>query len=364
MKKKLLFIIDNLKGGGAEKILITILQNLDTELYNVDLFLINREGVYLNSVPQNIFLYSALGDSNLLINKVRRRILLTFPSLFYIFHIRKKYDYYIAFREDTATRILLKAPSIAQRLAWLHTDLMRHTYCKTTNKQKYFRDLSSLNQIICVSKACQNTLIKLCPAIKNKSMVLYNPINISDIIEKSNIHIDIPFSDDRINLLAVGRIDKGKNHRFLIECMPLLLNKGNFTLWILGVGPLQAELEKQRNDMELQDYVHFLGFEKNPYPLIKYCDVFVLSSLYEGLPTVIIEALILEKSIVSSPCVGAEEVLCNGEFGYVAPLDINSFSEAICKASEYSLLISNKLRHRLSDFDLNQQIRKINTLFR
>ena len=167
-----------------------------------------------------------------------------------------------------------------------------------------------------------------------------------------------------LNLLAVGRIDKGKNHRFLIECMPLLLNKGNFTLWILGVGPLQVELEKLRDDMGLQDYVHFLGFKENPYPLIKSCDVFVLSSLYEGLPTVIIEALILERNIVSSPCVGAEEVLCNGEFGYVASLDINSFSEAICKASEHSLLISTKLRHRLSDFDLNQQICKVNTLFR
>lgn len=364
MKKRLLFIIDNLKGGGAEKILITILQSLDTELYNVDLFLINREGVYLDNVPRNMFLYSALGDSSQLMNKIRRRVLLTFPSLFYIFYIRKKYDCYIAFREDTATRILLKAPASARRLAWLHTDLMRHAFCKTTNKQKYFRDLSSLNRIVCVSKACQNTLIKLCPAVKNKSIVLYNPINISDIIQKSNIHIDIPFSHDRINLLAVGRIDKGKNHRFLIECMPLLLNKGNFTLWILGVGPLQTELEKQRYDMGLQDYVHFLGFEENPYPLIRSCDVFVLSSLYEGLPTVIIEALILEKSIVSSPCVGAEEILCNGEFGYVAPLDINSFSEAICKASEYSLLRTNKLRHRLSDFDINQQMCKINTLIR
>lgn len=85
MKKNLLFIIDNLKGGGAERILITILQHLDAKKYNVDLFLINREGVYLDSVPRNICLYSALGDSNLLINKIKRRILLTFPSLFYIF---------------------------------------------------------------------------------------------------------------------------------------------------------------------------------------------------------------------------------------------------------------------------------------
>ena len=69
MKKKLLFIIDNLKGGGAERILITILQHIDIKNYDVDLFLINREGVYLESVPQNIILYSALGDSNLLDRK-------------------------------------------------------------------------------------------------------------------------------------------------------------------------------------------------------------------------------------------------------------------------------------------------------
>lgn len=364
MKKNLLFIIDNLKGGGAEKILITILQNFDTELYNVDLFLINKEGVYLDSVPWNVTLYSALGDSNLLINKIRRRILLMFPSLFYVFHIKKKYDCYIAFREDTATRILLKAPRSAQRLAWLHTDLKRHHYCKTTDKRKYFRNLPSLNQVICVSKACQKTLIKLCPDMKDKSMVLYNPIDISDIIRKADMHINIPFNDQRINLLTVGRIDKGKNHKFLIECMPLLLSKGNFTLWILGVGPLQTELEKKRNEMNLQDYVHFLGFESNPYPLIKACDVFVLSSLYEGLPTVIIEALVLGKSIVSSPCIGAEEILCDGKFGYVAPLDVNSFSETICKASKHTLLTSANLKKRLSDFDLNRQIYKINTLFR
>lgn len=357
--KKVLVIIDNLKGGGAEKVLVTFLKYADLSGMKVDLFLINKEGVYLKDVPSSVRLFYAFTDSSRFLNKVFRRIFLMFPFLFYVFFIRKSYNLEIAFREDTSTRILLKSPHReARKIAWLHTDLERYHYCKLTNREKYLRSLKQLDRLICVSEGCEAVLWRLVPEMIGKTQVVYNPVDTETIRRLSAEEADTGFLKEQCNLLTIGRLDEGKNHIFLIRCMQKLVRENEkIHLWILGDGVLRQRLETVVAGMGLQPYIHFLGFRKNPFPYLAACDVFVFSSLYEGLPTVIIEALILNKKIVSSYCGGAEEILQHGKCGLLSGFSEEEFCEKIKSALAGEGGAPKSLQKRIAAFGLEQQCR-------
>ncbi len=357
--KKVLIIIDNLKGGGAEKVLVTFLKHADLSGINVDLFLINKEGVYLKDIPSSIRLFYAFTDSSRFLNRVFRRIFLTFPFLFYVFFIRKSYDLEVAFREDTSTRILLKSPHHrAKRIAWLHTDLERYHYCKLTNREKYLRSLKHLNRLICVSEGCEAVLLRLAPEMMGKTQVLYNPVDIEAIRRLATEEIDIGFLKEQYNLLTIGRLDEGKNHIFLIRCIQRLVQENiKIHLWILGDGVLRQHLETMVVEAGLHPYIHFLGFRKNPFPYLAACDLFVFSSLYEGLPTVIIEALILNKKIISSYCGGAEEILQHGKYGLLSGFSEEEFCKKIKLALAGEGGLPENLHKRTAAFGVEQQCR-------
>ena len=362
MKKKILFVLNNLHGGGAEKVLVTYLKNIDTSLFDVDLFLVNKAGVYLEDLPAYVRLYWGFEEHTGLVWRIVRRIFLYFPVLFRLFFIRKKYDIEVAFREDTATRIVLSSRNKkSKKISWLHTDLTRYVYCSTTSVKRYLRSLAGLDHTVCVSRGVEAILHKLNPQTKGRTSVLYNPLDVDTIRRQGALPFDDPFDPTKINLLTIGRVDDGKNHRFLIECMPTLLAKNkNIRLWILGVGDRMEELKKLCEEMHLTEYVRFLGFIKNPFPYLAHADLFVFSSIFEGLPTVLIEALILHKKIVSSYCVGGEEVLDFGKYGVLSQRDTSEYCTKVLQVLDGDLLPEVAFEERIRDFDLANQCRMFN----
>lgn len=365
MKKKILFVIDNLKGGGAEKVLVTYLKHIDTSAFDVDLFLINKVGVYLEDLPPHVRLRWGFVEPLGIVGRIVRRIFLYYPVLFRLFFIREKYDIEVAFREDCSTRIVLKSlDKKSRKISWLHTDLTRYGYYPTTPVKRYLRSLSRLNQIVCVSRGVETILHELNPATKGLTSVIYNPLEVEAIRQQSALPFDDPFDPSAVNLLTIGRVDKGKNHRFLIECMPTLLAKnGDIHLWILGVGDQTEALKKRCEELHLTEHVHFLGFIKNPFPYLKHADLFVFSSIFEGLPTVLIEALILHKKIVSSYCVGGEEVLDFGKYGVLSERDTAEYCTKVLQVLDGELLPEVDFERRVADFDLNNQCRMFNDFF-
>lgn len=364
MKKKVLFVIDSLNGGGAEKVLVTYLKNIDTSLFVVDLFLINKVGVYLEDLPDYVRLKWGFKEPLGLIGRIIRRIFLRYPFLFYVFFIKNKYDIEVAFREDCSTRIILNSfNKKSKKISWLHTDLTRYVYYPTTPVKRYLRNLKKLDHIVCVSHGVKTILNQLNPFTTNKSSVLYNPIDVHAILLQSKCAFDNPFDSSKINLLTIGRIDKGKNHQFLINCMPVLLEKNqNIHLWILGVGEEQEKLKKLCKDLGISGHIHFLGFIKNPFPYLGHADLFVFSSVFEGLPTVLIEALILKKKIISSYCVGGEEILNFGQYGVLSSLDITEYCTKMMQILNGELLKEVVYENRIKDFDLMNQCRQFNKL--
>ncbi|WP_304582352.1 glycosyltransferase [uncultured Alistipes sp.] len=362
MKKRILFVIDNLKGGGAEKVLITYLRYIDTSLFDVDLFLINKAGIYLEDLPSYVRLRWGFVEPLGIVGRIMRRVFLYWPVLFRLFFIRGRYDVEVAFREDSSTRIVLKSfDRKSKKIGWLHTDLTRFAYYPTTPVKRYLRSLSKLDHTVCVSHGVETILHKLNPQTKGKTSVIYNPLDVETVRMQSALPFDDPFDPADTNLLTIGRIDDGKNHRFLIECMPTLLERNqNIRLWILGVGERTEELKQLCEEMHLTEHVRFLGFIKNPFPYLAHADLFVFSSVFEGLPTVLIEALILHKKIVSSYCVGGEEVLDFGKYGVLSRLDKDEYCSKVQQVLDGGLLPEVAFEERIADFGLANQCRMFN----
>jgi glycosyltransferase involved in cell wall biosynthesis len=153
-------------------------------------------------------------------------------------------------------------------------------------------------------------------------------------------------------IVAAGRLAPWKGFENLIRIFPSVLKELEIKLMILGDGPLKGVLEKQIQDLDLSNNVSLLGYQDNPYPYYALADIFVLSSIVEGLPNVLVEAMMCGCTPVSTDCpTGPREVLNNGKYGYLVPLDNdNAFAETIVKAVHFPILHSD-LQEAIKPFE-------------
>ncbi|MGK4198488.1 glycosyltransferase [Fusobacterium sp. HC1336] len=328
-KKRILILIYNLNGGGAEKVLIKILEKINLEKFEIDLFLIKKEGVYVEYFEKNlkerinlITPYDNLSD-NKIINYLQKKIThkqvkrsLKNPLKFKKF-IKRKYDTVISFLEGMST-VYLSEIECNNKIAWIHADLAYHRLMSFEKEKNIY---SKYNKIICVSGQVKDSFLKLYPEYKDKIKVIYNPIDSKEIIEKSQEKIE-RFKNDIFTFISVGRLVKQKGFDILLKAHKLLLEEGILNnLVILGEGSERENLEKYIKQNKLENTVKLFGFKKNPYPYIKQADAYVLSSKYEGYPLVLCEALVLNKKIVASDCTGVMEILENGKYGFIVKKD-------------------------------------------
>ena len=198
----------------------------------------------------------------------------------------------------------------------------------------FHRDLTEtcfgkFDRIIAVSKNVQQMLKQSFPEYKNKISLIRNYLNPDRIVFLSK-----EFSIDRfkkdIVLTSVVRVDKEKGADIIVDAALALKNKGFSFIWyIVGDGSDRALIEKQILDYGLSDYVFITGFQSNPYPYIKDCDIYVHPAYEESFGLAILEALILGKAVVSTDTMGAREVLENGEFGLIVSIDSFNIAEGI-----------------------------------
>jgi glycosyltransferase involved in cell wall biosynthesis len=170
---------------------------------------------------------------------------------------------------------------------------------------------------------------------KNTATTIYNPVISEELYRKSNLFFSHPFFEANANLfLSVGRISKEKDFPTMLAAFAATLQVKPSRLIIAGDGPEMGMIEKLVEDLNLTDYVALLGHVNNPYPLYKCADVFVLSSLREGLPTVLIEALALGCKVVSTDVrSGPREILRGGALGKLVPAsDIKSLAKAMIES--------------------------------
>lgn len=221
--------------------------------------------------------------------------------------------------------------------------------------------------IICPSKGLLSDLTKFMKAEESKIKLVYNPTVTADIFEKARQKTNHPWFEQKSFpiILGAGRLKPQKDFKTLIEAFARV--KRNFPdakLVILGEGAQRRELENLVIKLGIKDNVDLVGFQENPYAFIAKADVFVLSSIYEGLPNILIEALALKKKIVATNCPsGPAEILKFGQYGSLLPTGSPFLLEAaIVQALEqqtYSLVESSPAE----DFEQKKQVEKYGQIF-
>lgn len=374
MKKRLLFFTNSLYGGGAEKVLQTLLSNLDLNKYDITLYSVN-EGVLNDSYPKGInykYIFKQNSTSFLsrlwakISNKFKLAIYYKFsPRTFYRLFVKGKYDTEIAFIEGYSTRIVSGSNNKnSKKLAWIHTDLKNNHWTdiayRTTSEEDF--SYKKFDLIVCVSDAIKSITKKLYD--NNSIITKYNPIEDNYIkqfsrnIKQDNLNFSSP-----IKLISVGRLTPEKGYDRLLPIVKRLIDDGhNITLTILGEGNDRFFLEKYIKDNNLTDFILLPGFLANPYLEMSQHDIFVCSSRAEGFSLVIAEAMIVGLPVISTNCNGPNELLNYGEYGILTKNDDEALYIGLKQLLNYPTNIeiyTQKAIERGKYFSLKNQISEI-----
>lgn len=316
---KILFFIDSIAGGGAEKVLRNLVNNMDQDKFDITIQTIDH-------APAEKYLRKEVRYKS--INRFRNPLLKKMYQywirlcaelkILYPLYIKDDYDIEVAYLECGPTKIIASSTNKkAVKIAWVHCDLeKKEGFTNSIEKSKKYYE--KYDKIVCVSKEVQLGFQKLF-GTKFKTIVENNVIDEEEVLNGAAKQIEWDFKNGQKRLLAVGRLVKQKNFTYLIDtCAKLKDADFSFQLIILGEGPERHKLEKQINELNIWDCIKLQGFCANPYPYMREADIIICSSLYEGISTVVQEALILGKPIVTTPCTGMEELLGESEYGVIA----------------------------------------------
>ena len=374
-RKKILFLIESLSGGGAEKILTTILNNININKFDVTLCCIVNTGQFLNDIPSNVayqYIIPNPKETNSLWSKLKYtlkyKLVYSWLPLNWVYKlwVPKGNDIEIAFVEGFSTKLLSKSSSKSKKIAWLHTDFGYNHWTPIVFKNNRQEEVtySKFNNVVCVSHVVKDSLLKIYPSLNNV-IVKYNPINDILIRDMSTISSGIKcINVESLKLISVGRLAPQKGYDRLLPIIKRLYDNGhNISLTILGEGSERNKLEEYIAKNNLENIVSLPGFTANPYSIIKEHDLFVCSSRAEGYSTAVTEALILGLPVITTDCSGMRELLGeNNEYGVVVQNDEESLYNGIKKFLEnksYLEFYTTKAIERGKKFSLTSLMNEI-----
>ena len=363
----------SLVGGGAEKALINLLENLDSERYVIHLLVAEEKGIYLDQIPDHVkryFLFSGNLQKKIII-ELHRRFGISWPfRMFTRRTIPGKFHIGISFLDSVYSDMLLFLRHQLERSAVvLHssykTNKNKSKFIKGAYKERLIQRYSRVNTIIGVSGDVVDEFTQLLGHYQD-IRVINNPIPREEIIDKS-IAFTPEFNKDLVNIVAVGSLLPVKGYDRLVEACSRVRETGRkFHLRILGKGPLETQLKAQVEERNLAEQVSLMGFQSNPYPYMLHSDIFAMSSHAEGLPTVLCEAMILGKPVVVTDCSGCRGLVENGKYGYMTDNTVESLTEGLARMIDDADLrekYSKKALERSRSFDVDKAVAEYEALF-
>lgn len=314
--RKVLFGITSLGLGGAERVLVDIVNKLGDK-YDITIFTIYSNGELEKQLKTNIKLKSLINKRYEDLSKIEKvivpiKIMLGRKGI-YKKQIKQDYDMEVAFLEGPITRLFACKNKQTSKVAWVHNDItkvfgsgLKASIKKIVDKKIY----ESYDKLIFVSKDNKNKFEQVYK-LKNSKEVIYNYIDTEAVIEKANNEIDIEFEKDALNIVTVARLVEQKAIDRLINVHSKLIKNGfEHKIYVIGDGPEKTKLETLIQEKKVINSFILLGKKENPYPYIKNADCFALLSNFEGYPMVLLEAQILEKFIIITDT-SAKETLQN-----------------------------------------------------
>ena len=331
MKKRLLFVIDSLHSGGAEKSLVSLLSLIDYNNFDVDLLLFKKSGLYLPLVPKQVnildipnYFKNSNKEFKNKIAKIKNSILIRIPNYKNKYHgaqitaknILKvvdrqstKYDVAIAYSQGFPTYYVADKVEATKRICWINTDYKKAGYNPKFDRKYY----EKYDYMVAVSEKNKEVLEKVYPEFKDKIKVIYDIISTELVREMADEGEGFSDNFEGIRILTIGRHVYLKGYDMAIDAAKILKdNRVDFRWYSIGEGTLIGELKNKVKEYDLEDKFIFLGTFTNPYPFIKECDIYCQPSRFEGFGMAIAEAKILNKpSVVTNFDIAYEQIKHN-----------------------------------------------------
>lgn len=369
MKKRIFITIHYLEIGGAETSLIGLLNAIDPELYDVDLFLYSHRGELLKQVPDTVHLLPEIKKYDVIEKPIKEAIQKGFSDialarlwakyqfaryakknhlkegsaiLQYVFDavtpllpdINPNTEYDLAISFLTPHNIVLNKVKAKKKLAWIHTD-----YTKiSVNVEKEIKVWSQFDHIVSISEDVTRSFLSVFPTLVGKIIEIANILSPRTVREKALVsNLGVPIQIRGINLLSVGRFSLQKNFDNVPDICRRILQEGCEVYWyIVGYGGDEQLIKEKIKEAGMEEHVILLGKQENPYPFIKECDIYVQPSRFEGNAVTVREAQILYKPVIVTNYPTAHSQIKQGVDGIIVPQD-----NAGC-AHEIAQFIKNK----------------------
>lgn len=326
MKKNVVFLIQALHGGGAERVFLNVCRYLDKSKFKVTLCLLKKEGDYIDLIPDN----PGFHIHNLNVARVRYSVI---PILNYLWKTKP----HILISTLGHLNALLGAIAFALpkgiKVVGRESNIVSKSNHKKIILLLYKVFYKNFDKIIVQSTDMEADLKHVVKNLKKDQIVkINNPVDV-ERIATAGISAEKVLPKYKINLLSAGRLTYQKGYDILLKSFSKFENKEKYHLTILGKGVLKAELEQLAHELGVDKQVTFAGFQSNPYPYMTQASIFISSSRFEGFPNAVLEALACDTPVLANDYKGGiHEIIEDPLYGKVIAMENSKLFESACEA--------------------------------
>ncbi len=352
-KKKLLFTAYSLNVGGIETALINLVNRINLDKYQVEILLEKKEGIFLDKVKEEITVkeYKVYDNRNIMIRKflnLTKRLLFTLTN----YHT---YDFSCCYATYSLSGSKLAKIASKNNAFYVHNNY-KDLYKDEKKEKEFFdnREIEKFGHIIFVSNEYQKEFLRLYPNLKNKVLVLNNFIDTKSILDKSKEKVQEKKPKDKKLFVFVGRLDD--DAKKVGRAILLTKEIKEMELWLVGDGPDRKKYEDLVKKERVVSRVKFLGKQKNPYPYMKMADYVLMTSDYEGFPVIYLEAITLQKPLITTIDVSDDKLNIGKDYATIISKDQKEMTkqvkEILTKSSKTKKIDIEKLQAtRMDDFE-------------
>ena len=376
MKKSILIFSHAMEIGGAERALLGMLESIDYNKYDVDLFLMHHEGELLKYIPSEVNLLEEISEYTCLAVPIKKVLMQgqlkiaigrlkgklyskrkvsqlgvtgdSCISIEYSHKYTKKYmpnindkQYDVAVSFLTPHYFVQEKVNAKYKVAWIHTDYSKVAVDVESESKMW----NVYDRIISISDAVTEAFVKVFPDTSDKITVIENMMAVKTIMsQKDEFDVKDEMPDDgSIKILSIGRFCHAKNFDNIPDICRRILESGLRVKWyLIGFGGSEQLIKDKIEEAGMQENVIILGKKENPYPYIKECDVYIQPSRYEGNAVTVHEAQLLGKPVIITDYPTAKSQLQDGVDGYIVPLDNKECSDSIIKLLKEEIYAKDK----------------------
>lgn len=364
---KILFLIHDLGQGGAEKVLVNLVNNMDREKFDVSVLALFGGGVNEQFLKPHIKYKAAFKKSIPGNSKIMK---LFSPKTLYKFFVKEQYDIIVSYLEGPSARIISGcSDKEAKLVSWIHVEQhnLKNACSAFRSEKEACCCYNRFDRTVCVSETVKNDFLSLF-SIEKPVDVLYNTNESEQIKERSKEPIEEGImSNDRFNMIGIGTLKKSKGFDRLERIHLRLINEGyKVHTFVLGKGPEKESLEAFAEENGISDSFTLLGYHTNPYKFVAESDLFVCTSFAEGFSTAATEALIVGTPVCTVRVSGMDEMLGDNEYGIVCDNDENELYESIKKLLDDPKLLEHYKKQALlrgEAFSTEETVRATEEMF-